>query len=237
MRPFKHFVVENYLEPEPNTRYGSNEGGIHSHPETGERFYVKHYRDPDQGRAEVLTSKVYDHMGIKTLSPEFGEVNGRHAVYSKWRDDLQPMHHSEFKSLSGAQHEQLGRIYHGAVLTKNWDVIGLAHDNVLKHRDTGEIHSIDHGGAFHFRARGGPKDFGPDVGELHSLRHNDDASGEVFGHVLKKDPNALAAGHEAVAKMDMKKMRDTFASSGLPNHAELFDSFSRRRDAIMRGAR
>lgn len=229
---FKSFIVETYMTPEHGTQYGSNPGGIH-HDESGVQRYVKFYRDPEQGRVETLTGQIYKHMGIHTLEPEFRPVNGRDAVVTRWNHDLEPVHHKEFERLSPDQHRDVGRMYHGAILTKNWDILGLGHDNVMRHRGDGRLFSVDHGGAFHFRAQGGPKDYGPDIGEHHSLRHNDQASGHVFHHVLSKDPEAYRAGHEATANMDMDHVRRLFERSGLRNADELHHNFVKRRESLL----
>lgn len=232
MRTFKQYLDEA-LVPQPGTQYGSNPGGLHTDSETGEQSYVKHYQNPDQGKVEALAGKIYHHMGIATTQPEFHpDVNGKHAVVSRWNPNLEQMHHSEFKSLSPEQHAQVGRMYHAAVLTKNWDMVGLVHDNIVRHRETGELHSVDHGGAFHFRARGGPKEYGPDIAEHQSLRHNDQASGEVFSHSLKQ-PGAYEAGRKAVEGMDMSHVQHLFQTSGLHNHEELHRNFVERRNKLL----
>lgn len=220
------------MTPIPRTQYGSNPGGIHV-DEGGVEHYVKHYANPDQGRVEALTGRIYGDMGIHTLQPEHREVNGRPALVTRWRHDLEPVHHSDFTRLSAAQHQDVGRMYHGAILTKNWDILGLGHDNVMRHTGDGRLFSVDHGGAFHFRAQGGHKDYGPDVGEHHSLRHNDQASGQVFHHVLSKDPGAYAAGHHAVEGLDMDRVRHHFETSGLSNADELHHNFVERRKALL----
>lgn len=231
MRSFRLHLSEG-LTPEPGTQLGSNEGGIYR-DENGNKHYVKFYHDPEQGRVEALTGQIYDYMGIKTLRPRVQSVGGREAVVTPWNDKLHPIYHEDFENMSPEQHRDIGRIYHGAVLTKNWDVVGLAHDNLMRHADTGEIHSVDHGGAFHFRARGGPKDYGPDVEEMRSLRYNGDASGHVFHHVLSKDLGAYRAGHEAVKNMDMDHVRGLFEKSGLKNADELHRNFVERRNKIL----
>lgn len=231
MRSFQSFLAEG-LTPVPNTQYGSNEGGVYR-DEDGKKFYVKHYDDPEQGRVEALTGKIYSHMGIKNLGPEVKSVGGKEAVVTPWNDSLESMHHSEFEHLTPSQRKDIGRIYHGAVLTKNWDVVGLTHDNLMRNRDTGDIHSVDHGGSFHYRARGGPKEYGPDVKELQSLRYNSDASGHVFHHVLSSDPEAYRAGHEAVKNMDMDHVHRLFQESGLKNADELHRNFVERRNKLL----
>lgn len=211
---------------------GSNDGGIHE-DSRGDRHYVKFYQNPDQGKVEALAGKIYDHLGIKTVSPQTRIVNGREAVTAKWNPRLEQMHHTEFKNLNDSQAGQVGRMFHAAVLTKNWDMVGLVHDNIVRHKDTGDLYSVDHGGAFHFRARGGPKDYGPDIGEHQSLRHNSEASGDVFHHVLTNHPHAYDEGRKAVQNMDMDHVHSLFKNSGLQNWEKLHDSFAKRRVELL----
>lgn len=213
---------------------GSNDGGLFAHPVTGDRYYVKHYRNPEQHRTEVLTSKIFDHMGIKTTNPEVRTVNGREGIVSPWNPDLSQMHHAEFRNLDPEQRKQIGRMYHGAVLTKNWDMVGLMHDNILRHKTTNDLYSIDQGAGFHFRAQGGHKDYDPEIGEHRSLRHNDQASGDVFHHVLSSDPEAYRAGHEATDGIDMDHVHHLFAKSGIPDWRGLHSAFVSRRDKLLR---
>lgn len=228
----EHAMITESTMTQVGHQLGSNEGGIHE-DENGNKHYVKFYQNPDQGKVEALAGKIYDHMGIHTVNPESRQVNGRDAVVARWNPHLVQMHHSEFKSLDTRQAEQIGRMFHAAVLTKNWDMVGLVHDNIVKHRETGDLYSVDHGGAFHFRARGGPKDYGPDIGEHHSLRHNDQASGDVFHHVLSNHPTAYEAGRKAVLDMDMDHVHGLFKSSGLHNWEDLHHNFAQRRAALL----
>lgn len=231
MISFSTFYEE--LKKQENTQYGSNPGGVYHDSETGDKHYIKFYKNPDQGKVEALTSKIYNHMGIKTLNPENTTIDGKDAVMTKWNDSVKTMRPKEYDSLSSKQADQVGRMYHGAILTKNWDIVGLEHDNIVKHKDTDELHSIDHGGAFHFRAQGGPKDYTPDISEHKSLRDNGQASGHVFSSAFKQHPKAELNGLEAVKKMDDKHIHGLFKDSGLDNWEHLHSTFMKRKEALL----
>lgn len=233
MKRFKEFVAEAMV-PERGTQYGSNEGGIHTDSDTGEKHYVKYYKNPDQGKVEALTAQIYDHMGIKTLKPTTGMVNGREAVSSSWNPDLRQMKPSEFEKLSPEQAGHIGRMYHAAVLTKNWDIVGLEHDNIVQHKKTGELYSVDQGGAMHFRARGGPKPYSDDVAEHGTLRDNHEASGHVFSTVFAQHPHAEQEGLEAVRNMNDEHIHGLFANSGLSNWKELHGAFMKRKANLLK---
>lgn len=232
MKSFLQFVKSKYT-PISGTQYGSNPGGLHTHNETGKTHYLKQYADKDQGKVEALTAKIYEHMGIKTVSPRIEHDGGKEYVASEWNEHLKPMKPHQFNSLNSKQAEQIGRMYHAAVLTKNWDIIGLTHDNVLQHQHTGDIHAIDHGGAFHFRARGSSKNYGLDIDEHRSLRHNDQASGHVFSTVFHQHPTAELEGLKAVENIDDEHVRSLFSNSGLSNWKELHQNFNQRKKALL----
>lgn len=233
MKRFALFLTENEdMKPVPGTQLGSNPGGIHTDAK-GQKHYVKHYRNHEQAKSEVLAGKIYKHMGLHTTEPEHKTINGKHAVVTKWNDHLERMHPHEFEHLSKEQAHDIGKKYHAAILTKNWDAVGLEHDNIHRHAKTGKLHTVDTGGTFNFRAQGGHKDYGPDIGEHHSLRHNDQASGHVFSHVFKHHPDAEQAGIDAVRKIDDNHIHHLFKNSGLSNHEELHRNFMERKKKLL----
>lgn len=213
---------------------GSNPGGVYQDKTTGTKHYVKFYSNPEQGKAEVLASKIYKHMGIKTLEPEIKTVNGKEAVVTKWSDDLKTIPPSKYEKLPAENYQQLAKMYHAAVLTKNWDIVGLEHDNIMQHKTTGELHAVDHGGAFHFRAQGSPKEFGPDVKELKTLRNPDLPSGEVFNHTFKQHPDYEKESAYNVAAIDDEHVKKLFANSGLKNWKELHKNFNKRKTNLLK---
>jgi hypothetical protein len=228
MKKFTNFLAETMLI-EAGTRLGSNPGGIHT-DSIGQKHYVKQYANPDQAKVEALTGRVYHHMGIKTVEPKH---IGNGVVSSQWNPHLSTMRPHEFENLNHEQAGEIGRMHAAAVVTKNWDIVGLEHDNILRHKDTGELHALDHGGAFHFRARGRPKDFGPDIAENHSLRSNHEASGHVFSTVFSQHPHAESVGIHALRNMDTDAVHSAFKESGLHNWEDLHHNFQQRRQALL----
>ena len=230
MISFKKFFKEELVK-EPGTQYGSNEGGVYK-DSSNNRFYVKHYKNADQAKVEALTGKIYNHMGIKTLNPDYKEINGKPSIVTPWNDKLKGMNPSEFESVDRDQANQLGKMHAAATLTKNWDIVGLEHDNIMKHED-GSMYAVDHGGAFHFRAQGGPKEYGPDVSERESLVNNDGASGHVFSHIFDNHPSSKTAGIEAVKNIDDEHVEGLFRNSGLSNWKELHQNFKQRKENFL----
>jgi hypothetical protein len=231
MKSFKTFIAEDLI-PQQGTQYGSNDGGIHTDSDTGKQYYVKYYKNPDQAKTEALTGKLYNHMGINTLKPEYKVINGKHAIITDWNPNLRTMDPSEYEKLSPDQANDIGKMYHAATLTKNWDIVGLNHDNIMRHKN-GDLHAIDHGGAFNFRAQGGHKDFGPDINENQSLRDNDGASGHVFRSAFRQYPEAETNSLDAVNNMDDKHVFGLFKNSGLANWQDLYRNFAMRKSNLM----
>lgn len=183
---FSQYLKEEY-ERVGGTQYGSNPGGVHIHKETGDKYYIKFPRNPEQAKVEVATAKIYDKLGIKTMKPALVELNGKLGVKTKWHDNHRPIGYN-FKDKVKPEHgEEMTKLYHGAVITSNRDAVGLEFDNIL-HSPSGELFSVDQGGSMHFRAMGGAKDFnGHEIGEFDSMRNPEYTSGDFFNHVVKPE--------------------------------------------------
>ena len=230
MKSFRQYILEaefGDLVPQSGTQLGSNPGGI-AHDANHNKHYVKQYRNHDQAKTEALTGALYNHLQIKTTNPIY---RGNGVVSSQWNDKLKQMHPSHFEKLDDHQKHQLGRMYHAAVLTKNWDIAGLEHDNIVKNHETGDLHSVDQGGAFHFRAQGGPKDYGSDIGEHQSLKNPSHAAGHVFGHNLT--PEIERKSLDTIRSMDHEHVHGLFKNSGLSNWKELHTNFMARRQKLL----
>jgi hypothetical protein len=238
MLTFKNFLSLNEeLVHSPGTQYGSNPGGVHTDSETGKKYYVKFYNNPEQAKSEALAGKIYNHMGIGTVNPEYRDMPnhplGRHAVVTEWNENLSQMRPRDFENLNSEQQNQVGKMYHGAVLTKNWDIAGLVHDNIVQNKANQDLHSVDQGGVFEFRARGGAKPYGPDIGEHQSLRGNGEASGHIFDTVFKQNPRAELEGAKAVKGMNDEHVKNLFATSGLSNSDQLYSNFMARKGKLL----
>lgn len=232
MRSFKKFISEE-LRREDGTQYGSNEGGIHTDTETNKKYYIKHYQNGDHAKVESLTAKIYDHMGIHTLKPEYKEIDGKHSIVSEWNPHVEVPHPHSYDNISKENAHDIGKMYHGAVLTKNWDIVGLEYDNIVKHKKTGKLMSVDQGGSFHFRARGSHKDYDSDIGEHQSLRNNHEASGHVISAAFDQHPNAEKESLSAVKNIDDNHVHGLFKDSGLSNWKDLHSNFMKRKEKLL----
>jgi hypothetical protein len=229
MLTFKQYLEE---QTKLSGALGSNEGGVYQ-DEDGSKHYKKVYRNGDQAKVEALTGKLYSKLGVKNFNPEYKNENGKHIITTKWDDDVRPSKPSDYKHISKDQADQLAKMYHAGVLTKNWDIVGLVHDNVMKNKKTGDYSSIDHGGAFHFRAQGGHKDYTPDIDEHKSLMDPSRAAGHVFGEVNKQHPNAFKDNIHTVKNLKDDEIHHIFKNSGLKNWEELHHNFNERKKKLI----
>jgi hypothetical protein len=236
MKTFKQFISEEY-KIDYSSQGGSNKGGK-AVDSQGNQFYVKHYKDGEHAKVEALTSAIYHHMGINTLEPHHEMIGGKHSVVTKWQEGLKPMGHKDFDKLSPEQAEHVGKMYHGAVLTKNWDITGTGlnqgEGNMQIHPKTGRVYNVDPGGSFHYRAQGGPKEYGSDISEKNSFRNPDNESGQVFNKVFKNHPDAERKGLEAVRNMDDDHLHHLFKNSGLSNWQTLHKTFMERKAKLLK---
>ena len=173
-------------------KFGSNPGGVYQ-DEKGENFYVKFYDKTGQMGAEVMCARVYEAMGIATTQPEIKLVDDRIAIVTPWNCNLKRIAAQDFLKLSDSNKKQLARIFYAAVLTKNWDIIGLEYDNVMLDSATENLVVVDCGGAFEYRARGAYKHYGPDICEVISLRNPEHAAGRVFNELFSEKGGVMYA--------------------------------------------
>lgn len=236
MKSFKQFISE-VLEKKSG-QLGTNPGGTYHDTETGDRHYIKFPNNPDQARAEVLSSRLQRLMGINTLEPELKDVEGRTGVSTRWREGLTPVKLNDVKSMTPEQHKHLGKMFAHGVLTKNWDTVGTGLDygqgNVSTDKE-GNLHGVDPGGSFHFRAQGANKPYTTDIPEVYSLRdpNVNRESAHVFNTAFKKTPEALTHAVESVKNLNNDDIHQAFRESGLPNWETLHSTFLKRKENFL----
>lgn len=214
--------------PVPGTQFGSNAGGVHL-DEHGAKHYVKHYTDANQAKSEVLAGKIFNHLGAPTLHASYHEINGKPSIVTPWNADVKTQEPKKFQGqLPEHQARHLARMYHAAVLTKNWDVVGLEHDNIVHNHKTDGLYSIDHGGSFDYRAQGGHKPYGPDINEHASLRDAHLPSGKVFNNLHKHHADIVKEEGQKLHKLDPGQLHRMFKESGRSDWQDLHENFTHR---------
>jgi SPP1 gp7 family putative phage head morphogenesis protein len=139
----------------------------------GNRFVRKLGASADHLREEVLTDELYRGLGApvpeaKLYETKQGPVKLARFVEGDSLDDyLKKATPKQIEAVKAA----LGEHFHADVLLGNWDVVGLAKDNILVDA-AGVPWRIDNGGSLRFRAMGGAKgdDWNAFPDELWTLR-------------------------------------------------------------------
>lgn len=131
---------------------GSNEGGFYLGSDGVER-YVKFYQDEAQSWGEHLAALIYRDLSLgapetQTFSYHGKQVFASHIIQNTnlLRYDLNKA--TAFKVLEG---------FVADILVGNWDSVGSNYDNMIVHKETGQVFRIDSGGAFLMRAQAGRK--------------------------------------------------------------------------------
>lgn len=232
MTTFKEYLslTEEYVL-HSGTQYGSNEGGVHTHKPSGQKFYVKFPANEEQTRVEAATADIYKAMGIETLDPKVKDIGGRKGLVTPWRDDLKSFesdkeYHSAIEDPSKAK--QLARMHHGAIITGNRDIVGLDYRNVMKNTKTGDLVSADQGGSMHFRAMGGSKPFDSDIADVHSFQNPAYQSGRVFSKLSHETLRDTAA---ELHNLNNDTIDSIMKKHGLEAHAQTIKD---RRDLLIK---
>lgn len=197
---FKSFQQNSQVEDvshwtKQSERLGSNPGGVYADPH-GNKHYIKFYNNPQQARSEVAASKIYNLIGLHTLDHRLVQHNGKLGVATSWRDDLTPLNAESYNQADDHMKSQIAKSMHAAILTKNWDAVGLDFDNIAKDRHNNLVH-LDMGGVFKWRAQGGAKDYGDDISEVKSLM----------------DPKMNYSAHHVFSKPSIAHHQQTIDSS------------------------
>lgn len=220
--------IDNW-QATPNTRYGSNEGGIHIDAD-GNKHYAKFYKNPEQARTEYAATKLHKLFGVKTLDADLVTRHGKLGISTKWNKNVEVEHPYFYHGMDDKHQGQLAKMYHAAVILNNRDIVGMEHDNIVHDKKTGDLISIDHGGSMNFRAMGGHKEFGDDIPEKESLLHYQ-PSAEVFKANLTKENLSKSLDH--IKKVKDDDIRKIMKSSGLPNHEELANTIINRKNNLI----
>ena len=172
---------------------GSNEGGTYEDPE-GNQAYIKTPKDELHAQNEVLASALYRALDVPAAEMYMGSgEDGKLKVYSPLVPGAQENMQSKLKDP-----EYLAKLQDGFAVDAwlaNWDVAGLAFDNVVTD-ENGDPVRVDPGGALLFRAMGAPKGklFGDKVSELDTLRDSkmNPQSASIFGSMTEEQQKESA---------------------------------------------
>jgi hypothetical protein len=205
---------DNYLETKTGDAQGTNKGGFYRGADGKDR-YVKFYKDPVQGKVEVLANEIYRDLGIgapksTVFNTATGEAFGSELIHdSKELNAIKITPAIAGKIMDG---------FAADVLTANWDAVGLEKDNIRVISD-GTPHRVDNGGSFLFRAQTGRK---PD-----SLLNNPTETKGFFDPKVNRAYQSVAktAGYTSVASMGHELERQVNSIAALEHKSGGWDKY------------
>lgn len=148
---------------------------------SGNHWVQKKGASEGHAKNEHEANQLYKAMGVPIPASHFkdGKLITEH------------IEGTPLNQLSGEERElanqKLRKHFVADALLGNWDVIGMAHDNIIVAHN-GVPHRVDNGGALHYRAKGALKGDGwnTSLTELDTMRTMGQA-GKVFGSVTEED--------------------------------------------------
>lgn len=164
---------------------GLNDAGKYTDPATGKTYYVKHSASGEEfrGESEILTSKLYQLLGIGTINYERGVHNGKLQRVSEWNPGIKTVSHSA-KSKDPKFKASVQKSLIANAWLANWD--GTGNMSNIVEGPNGEAIMADSGGGLIFRAQsysgmkgqGGTDSFGAKVEEVFNLINGKTRSGQ-----------------------------------------------------------
>lgn len=206
---------------------GSNPGGKFKDP-SGQEWYCKWPDDAEAAKSEVLAAKLYALAGLSAQDCMLVSKGGKTAIATKWVNIQKAPSPSALAAADGA----LAGFAVDAWLG-NWDVVGLAFDNLQIGPD-GKAHRVDAGGSLEYRAQGEKKPFGPKVDELETLRDagKNAQAAAVFKGMTKADMTASAAKVLAISDVAIRAMVNQYGPGDAAAKAKLAETLIARKKDI-----
>lgn len=207
---------------------GSNPGGTYKDPKTGDEYYIKFpQKDVAQAKSEVLANSIYNALDIPAPKAKLAQANGEIGVASPMikGERLTP------EDMASSPGVRIGRV--ADAYLANWDVFGLAHDNIIQSYNTSEAYRIDNGGAMFYKAQGGDKPFPADkVDELESMVAPDKQGSKIYGDVGLETQKAQA--EKLVERLTDDKLEKLVKAAGFEGKEadKYLTALKGRRDVI-----
>lgn len=229
---------QGYLDTTNFTKVGHQlgymPGGVYKDP-SGTPYYLKFGTDIEQVKNENLAAKLYKLAGTPAAEVSVTHIGGKPGIASK----LLPNSHQ----LSEAKipYNQIEGLHDNFVVDAwlaNHDAVGTGGENPLGNIMImdGKAVRIDGGGALRYKGSGQIKNhFNDEADEIFSMRDPQFSkrSAQVFGEISDE---ALRAGAQKVADVDIKKLSELIARYGPTDENEqlaLLGKLLKRRQYIM----
>jgi len=202
-------VIDTATMQRVGRQMGSNPAGVYQDM-SGRRFYVKSLESPARARNEIIAAKLYQLAGAPTLSYVSAKEPNQIAT------ELVELDKKHVSHLSDSERKQAQRWLGVHAWTANWDAAGFDGDN--QGIVNGMVTTLDVGGALEFRAQGDPKGkaFGTCVGELDTLRSDEDNPHAVrlFGDMSPAEINEAIAVVIRIPDASIRRVIDENGGSG-----------------------
>lgn len=191
-------------------RLGGSTGAMLAEDKNGNQFVVKGGNSASHIASESAANDIYAAAGVPVPAQQLDKLNGKTVQVSEYvpGPTLDQLDGPAFEAAAASLRENFA----ADALLANWDVIGLSQDNIVVPDDGRPPMRIDNGGSLDFRAQGKPKAFGPEVGELTSMRTSDQGK-PIFGKLsdadVAKQITRLDRRREAILAATPEKHRKT----------------------------
>lgn len=204
-----------------DSNLGGSTGAALMRDPKGRKFVVKSGNSPEHVESEYLADRLYEAMGAAVPASRMSSRDGEPAKVAEYVAG-KPLAHLSGEAKQAA-YAKLREHFVADALLANWDVIGMGQDNIIVD-SKGTPYRIDNGGSLKFRAQGAPKTYGPEVGEIDTLRSSNQGK-PVFGSVTDADISKQVA--------DIVKRRDSILHAAASN-PEVQSTLSKRIDYLAR---
>jgi hypothetical protein len=221
---------------------GTSKGSVFTGFADGIDRYVKEAKSLNHAKQEVLTSKLYEAVGVPVAKNELTQLNGKPAVSSHLvsGDQLSHIDPSQYEHIGGLEEHMPADAW-----LANGDVIGAGIENpkgniLVSHGERGkpEATRIDFGGALGYSGLGTPKPehlFGNSVAPyLKGLRDesiNPTAAEAFHSHVIGPE-NETAQRIAALPDQVIRDNVDRYGPTDAKAKKQLADKIIARRDDI-----
>lgn len=180
---------------------GSNPGGWYKFQASGKEVYVKDYDNIQRTQSEHLANEIYKELGVHVPTSVVIDRGPKSYIGLLKVDGAKPMTAKEM-----SEHPDVQKGFLADVLLRNWDAVGMQHDNIMLGAD-GHAYRIDQGGSLAFRAKGALKgDAGANIAhELTTMKdgNKNPAAAKVFGKYTPTDADIKNLKTLTDAKIDL----------------------------------
>lgn len=199
-----------------------SQGGGWFEDKKGQKYLVKPAKSEDHAQNELSAHLFYKHMGIATDDTGIFERDGKFYIAKRAVQDKKGnLGKTVGRNVTPEVSKQAQKGFAADALASSWDVFGLTGDNVITDAK-GNLHRIDVGGSFRFRAQGGDKtSFAPGQPwvEPFSMRESEQGK-KLYGDMT--DARAASLLEKSAKDFDgsklYKELRDAGVDEGSARH-------------------